>query len=72
MIIEMNLFQITKMWTRTFYSMMVGTLLQLFGREFLQLTQLSKDDITDSFDVQKLVTQPHRMLFFLANSRQIR
>lgn len=49
------------MWTRTFYSMMVGTLLQLFGREFLQLTQLSKDDITDSFDVQKLVTQPHRV-----------
>lgn len=41
--------------------MMVGTLLQLFGREFLQLTQLSKDDITDSFDVQKLVTQPHRV-----------
>ncbi|EGT48856.1 hypothetical protein CAEBREN_07320 [Caenorhabditis brenneri] len=58
------------MWSRTFYTMVAGTLLQLFGRDLLELTKLTKDDLTDTFDIQKLVTQPHRvkmeLLTFLA------
>ncbi|KAF1760259.1 hypothetical protein GCK72_008505 [Caenorhabditis remanei] len=49
------------MWSGTFYSIMVGTIIQLFGRDLLHLTKLTRDELADSFDIQKLVTQPHRV-----------
>uniref|UniRef100_A0A1I7TWP7 GP-PDE domain-containing protein n=1 Tax=Caenorhabditis tropicalis TaxID=1561998 RepID=A0A1I7TWP7_9PELO len=46
----------------SFYSILAGILLQLFGDDVLSLlTRLTTQDISDSFDVQKLVTQPHRV-----------
>ena len=33
--------------------MVAGILLQLFGRDLLELTKLTKDDLTDTFDIQK-------------------
>lgn len=49
------------MWSGTVYSIMAGALAQMFGRDVLMLTKLTKHDFVGSFDLQKLVTQPHRV-----------
>ncbi|ULU03091.1 hypothetical protein L5515_005428 [Caenorhabditis briggsae] len=45
------------MWSGTLYSIILGTVLQLFGREIFQLSHLTKEEIHDTFSVQKVATK---------------